>query len=192
MTKDEIKRILSQHKKQEATDSDLVRAAVLVPIFYRDDEPYLLFTLRSNKVTYHKGQISFPGGVHLQRDPTLLDTALRESYEEIGLKANDVEVLGELDDALTLFSGFAISPFVGVIPYPYPFKVNTEEIDEIFDIPISALKERDNFRIEYHVVGNRALPTYFYEYKGKVVWGATARIVNQLLGLLYPGCGAPV
>lgn len=76
--KDEIKQILSQYQKQEATEANLVRAAVLVPLFYRDGEYHLLFTQRSNKVTYHKEQVSFPGGVHTKDDPSLLDTAKRK------------------------------------------------------------------------------------------------------------------
>ena len=192
LAKEEIKQLLSQYQKQKAARTDLVRAAVLLPLFYRDEKCHLLFTQRSGKVTYHKGQVSFPGGVQANDDPSLLDTALRESYEEIGLKAKDAEILGELDDTVTLFSGFVISPFVALIPYPYPFKINSEEIDEIFDIPISALLEKDNLKVEYQIVGNRALPTYFYEYKGKIVWGATARIVIQLLELLAPRWKAPL
>lgn len=190
--KDEIKEILSKYQKQKATEANLVRAAVLVPLFYWDGKYHLLFTQRSNKVTYHKGQVSFPGGVHTKDDPSLLGTALRESYEEIGLKVEDVEILGELDDTVTLFSGFAISSFVAFIPYPYLFRVNQEEIDELFDIPLSVLSDKNNFRIEYQVVSGRVLPTYFYEYRGRVIWGATARITNQLVGLLFPGCGAPL
>lgn len=190
MTEEKIRQVLSQYKKCKA-NTNLVQAAVLVPLFYRDSELHLLFTRRSDKVTYHKGQISFPGGVHTQDDPTLLDTALRESYEEIGLQAKDIDILGELDDAVTLFSGFVISPFAALIPYPYSFRINAEEIAEIFYIPLSALQDKDNFRVEYQVVGNQVLPTYFYEYEGRVVWGATARIVNQLVELLFPGCGAP-
>lgn len=190
--KDEIKQILSQYQKQKVTETNLVRAAVLVPLFYWDGEYHLLFTQRSNKVTYHKGQVSFPGGVHTKDDPSLLGTALRESYEEIGLKVEDVEILGELDDTVTLFSGFAISSFVAFIPYPYLFRVNQEEIDELFDIPLSVLSDKNNFRIEYQVVSGRVLPTYFYEYRGRVIWGATARITNQLVGLLFPGWEAPL
>ncbi len=184
LRKDEIKQILSQYQKQRANREDLVPAAVLVPLFYRDEECHLLFTQRSSKVAHHKGQVSFPGGVKTKEDRSLLDTALRESYEEIGLQAKDVEILGELDDTVTLLTGFVISPFVALIPYPYPFRINSQEIEEIFDIPISTLLEKDNLRVEYRIVGNQALPNYFFEYKGRLVWGATARIVIQLLELL--------
>jgi len=191
LTEERIRQILSKHEKHKVTDANLVQAAVLVPLFYQGDELHLLFTQRGNKVTYHKGQISFPGGVHAPDDTTLLNTALRESYEEIGLALKDVDILGELDDAVTHFSGFAISPFVALIPYPYPFRINTEEIDEIFSIPLSVLRDKNNFRVEYEVIDNRLFPAYFYEHREKTVWGATARIVNQLMELLFPGCGAP-
>ncbi len=189
LTGERIRQVLSKYKKHKAS-TNLVQAAVLVPLFYQGNELYLLFTQRSDKVTYHKGQISFPGGVHAPDDTTLLDTALRESYEEIGLEPKDVDILGELDDAVTLLTSFAISPFVALIPYPYPFRICTEEIDEILSIPLSVLCGKNNFRVEYEVIDNSVLPAYFYEYKGKVLWGATARIVNQLIELLFPGCGA--
>jgi len=192
LTEEKIRQALSKFKKCKAADTNLVRAAVLVPLFYRDGEFHLLFTQRSSKVTYHKGQVSFPGGVHTKDDPSLLDTALRESYEEIGLEPKDVDILGELDDTVTIFSGFIISPFVALIPYPYPFKINAEEIDEVFDAPLSIFRNKDSCRVEYQVVDNEVLPTYFYEYKGRTVWGATARIVNQLIWLLCPECGAPL
>ncbi len=191
LTKAEIKQVFSHYQKQKATATNLVRAAVLVPLFYQDGEYYFLFTQRSGKVTYHKGQISFPGGVQANGAPSLLGTTLRESCEEIGLKAEDVEILGELNDTVTLFSGFVISPFVAFIPYPYPFEVNSEEIDEIFDISVSDLLKEDNLRVEYQIVGNRAVPTYFCGCKGKVIWGATARIVVELLELLSSGWKAP-
>lgn len=169
---------------------ELTEAAVLVPIFYKDGEYNILFTQRSDQVPHHKGQISFPGGARSEVDASLLDTALRESCEEIGLKASDAEVVGELDDTPTTTSSFNISPFVAFVPYPYNFALNPYEIDEIFSVPVSALLNQANRTTESYTFGNEVFVGYSYKYKGRVIWGATAQIVQQLLEVWQSVSGA--
>ena len=147
---------------------------MLIPLFYSQGQYHVIFTERSDEVGFHKGQVSFPGGTREPSDSSLLQTALRESEEEIGLKAKDVEILGELDDSLTLTSNYIISPFVALIPYPYPFKPDGREIREIFSVPLSFLMDEDNFERD----------SYAYKYEGHVIWGATARILKQFIDLL--------
>jgi 8-oxo-dGTP pyrophosphatase MutT (NUDIX family) len=115
------------------------RAAVLVPVYCKDGQYYILFTKRTDKVTNHKSEISFPGGAYQEGDPTLLDTALRECTEEIGLEAAAVEVLGELDVTATLTTNYIITPYVGLIGWPQPLKLDGREAEEIIEIPVSAL-----------------------------------------------------
>ena len=103
---DYLKHILSSRQKKTINDKGLKPAAVLVPLFYVGKELHILFTRRSNKVLYHKGQISFPGGRPHKIDPDFLHTALRESWEEIGLKSEDIQILGELDNTPTITTGF--------------------------------------------------------------------------------------
>ncbi len=129
---------------------------------------------------FHKGQVCFPGGTREPSDSSLLQTALRETEEEINLKAKDVEILGEFDDNLTLTSNYVISPFVALIPYPYPFKADGREIREIFSVPLSFLMDDANFERD----------SYAYKYKGHVIWGATARILKQFVDLLKSESGA--
>lgn len=179
--KEKIGQALSSRQKKNISDKRLAEAAVLVPIFCEGGEYHILFTQRSDRVAYHKGQVSFPGGARSEVDSGLLDTALRESWEEIGLKAKDVEILGELDDITTVTSGFIISPFVAFIPCPYEFTMNRDEIDEIFDVPVSVLLHKANWRQEHHVIGDGVVITYSCEYRGRVIWGATAGIVRQFL-----------
>ena len=180
-----LSQALSQRQKKGADEiGDRTRAAVLVPFYNTKGEYHILFTRRTNKVAYHKGQISFPGGAREAVDPTLLETALRESWEEIGLEANAVKVLGELDDVATVTSNFIISPFVVLITSPDEFRINREEAEEIILIPLSALHDRANFREETTDMDGTALPVYFYEYQGQVVWGATAMILKQLLDVI--------
>ena len=179
--KEKLRQALASRQKVRLSCSGLTESAVIVPIFRKGGEYHLLFTLRSEQVAHHKGQISFPGGARSEGDRSLLDTALRESWEEIGLKAEDAEILGELDDTPTTISSFHISPFVAFIPHPYEFKLNRYEIDEIFSIPVSVLLSKADKGEECYTFDNEVFISYTYEYQGKVIWGATARIVHQFL-----------
>jgi len=186
--KEALKRILASRQRLTLSDKKLTEAAVLIPIFCKDGEYHILFTQRSEKVRQHTGQISFPGGGRHKSDVTLQDTALRESREEIGLKVRDVEVVGELDDTPTTTSGFRISPFVSFIPYPYEFKLSHFEITEIFSVPISTLMNKVNKRKEFYTFGDKVFEGYSYEYEGRVIWGATAKILQQLLEVWKEAC----
>ena len=178
--KQKLRQLLSRREKQHIVDPSQVPAAVLVPIYYRDGQYHILFTRRTETVKTHKGQISFPGGVYEDKDGALVDTALRESAEEIGLAARDVEILGELDDTPSVASNYTITPFVGLIPWPYQFKLNEAETEEIIEAPIPTLLEKKRLqRIE--TLEGKELSSYFYNYKGTVIWGATARILTQFL-----------
>jgi 8-oxo-dGTP pyrophosphatase MutT (NUDIX family) len=178
--KQQIEEILRHRKTKKITGEDLKASAVLIPLFYNQGQYHVLFTERSDEVNFHKGQVCFPGGSREPSDSSLLQTALREIEEEIGLKAKDVEILGEFDDNVTLTSNYVISPFVAFIPHPYPFKVDSREIKEIFSVPLSFLMDEANFKPD----------SYTYEYEGHVIWGATARILRQFIDLLKSESGA--
>ena len=181
--KQRLKQALSQRQKLHLVDASRISSAVLIALFEKKGESHILFTKRTTKVKDHKGQISFPGGAYEERDRTLLNTALRESAEEIGLAAEAVELLGELDDMFTIGSGYIISPFVGAVPWPYSLKLDTFEVAEIIEVPISALLDRDYVLREAEIVDGKAVPSYSYHYQGNVIWGATARILNQFLDI---------
>jgi 8-oxo-dGTP pyrophosphatase MutT (NUDIX family) len=187
--KERLRQALASRQKMKLSGRGLTEAAVLVPIFCKDGEYHILFTQRSEQVPHHKGQISFPGGARSEDDPNLLDTALRESWEEIELEAKDAEILGELDDTPTTTSSFNISPFVAFIPYPYEFSLNRYEIDEIFSIPVSVLLNKANKKEECYTFGNEVFVDYSYEYEGKLIWGATAQIVQQFLEVWQSASG---
>ena len=182
--KEKLREALSQRQKRHIVDPSRTPSAVLIPVYHRDGEYYLLFTKRSETVKNHKGQISFPGGTYEDGDGFLLNTALRESVEEIGLRASDVEVVGELDDTVARVSNYIISPFVGFIPWPYRFKVDGREIERIIEVPISALLDKNCLREETSVEDGETVGQYFYHYRGDVIWGATARILTQFLDIL--------
>jgi len=178
---EKLRQALALRLKTSLSGRGLTEAAVLIPIFCKDGEHHILFTQRSDQVPHHKGQISFPGGARSEVDVSLLDTALRESWEEIGLEAKDAEILGELDDTPTTTSSFNISPFVAFIPYPYQFTLNPYEINEIFSVPVSGLLYEAKRGEERYTFGDEVFVGYSYEYEGRVIWGATAHIVRQLL-----------
>ena len=179
-----IRKALATHKKNYIQCNARIKSAVLMPLFEKGGEYHMLFTQRSNEVGYHKGQVSFPGGTYSEDDSSLLDTALRESWEEIGLKPEDTVIIGELDDIPTTTSIFIISPYVGIIPYPYVFIPNPTEIVDIFEVPLSVLADDRNLRQEYEISNGKPMPVYFYHYKDRIIWGATARIVKQFMDIV--------
>ncbi len=180
--KERLRQLLAQRQKQHIIDASRAPAAVLVPIYCREGQYYILFTLRTDRVSTHKGQISFPGGACDEGDRTPADTALRECAEEIGLARQHAEILGELDDVCSLTSNYVISPFVALIPYPYQFKLNEEETNKIIEVPISALL-KNGCRHGTEIIDGKAVTSYFCHYEGNVIWGATARILNQFLSI---------
>lgn len=175
--------LLSQRQKQQIVDASRVSAAVMVPIYFKQGQYYILFTKRTETVKEHKGQISFPGGTREQGDRTLLDTALRECTEETGLRTEDAEVLGELDDEVTTTSNYIVSPFVAVIPWPYQFNINEEEVAEIIEVPISALLDKNCLQQDAELLDGKVVDSYAYHYQGRIIWGATARILNRFLDI---------
>lgn len=179
--KERLRQVLSRRQKRYIVDPDRIPAAVLLPIYYKQDEYYILFIKRTEKVAKHKGEISFPGGVYEEKDKTLVATALRECAEEIDLMADDVEILGELDDEVSLATNYIISTFVALVPWPYQFKADGEETEEIIEAPISALLDKGCCRQE--ILDGETVTSYFYNYQGRIIWGATARILNQFLNI---------
>jgi len=180
---DQISKILSSRKRRVIEHPPFSHAAVLVPLFKKDEDCHLLFTKRSDYVKYHKGEISFPGGVVDEEDLELISTALREAHEEIGLKKSDVQIIGILDDIVTT-TEFIVTPIVGLFPYPYPFKVSEVEIAELIEVPLSSLLHEECFSEQEIVRGGQKEVIYAYQYEKHLIWGATARILKQFLDLI--------
>jgi len=164
--------------------SDLVSAAVLVPVTDRDG-PHLVFTKKTSGVPHHKGQFSFPGGVVETGDGSRVETALREAWEEIRLPAEAVEVLGLLDDTPTRATNFVITPVVGIVRDPVVFKPDGREIERVIEVPLATLRDPAIFRTELWERDGEPHPVLFYQVSAEdLVWGATARILSQFLALL--------
>jgi 8-oxo-dGTP pyrophosphatase MutT (NUDIX family) len=178
-----MKKMLSSRKRRVIEHPPFSHAAVLVPLFQKEEECHLLFTKRSDEVKYHKGEISFPGGVVDEEDRELINTALREAHEEIGLKESDIQVIGLLDDIVTI-TEFIVTPIVGLFPYPYPFKVSEVEIAELIEVPLSFLLNKECLSERTILRGGQNEVVYAYQYREHIIWGATARILNQFLDLI--------
>jgi 8-oxo-dGTP pyrophosphatase MutT (NUDIX family) len=178
--------ILEARRPRQETPPGYRRAAVLLPLYETSAGPYLVLTKRTDRVPTHKGQISFPGGGFHETDGDLLTTALRESAEEIGLQPQDVAVAGVLDDAATAASAHVVRPFVGFIPYPYPFHLDSFEIEALIHLPLGPLLDGNRFREEIWDQGGHPHSVFFYDHAGQTIWGLTARILKQFVEVVGP------
>lgn len=159
-------------------------AAVLMPLFVDEDGWHLLLTRRTDHVETHKGQVSFPGGARDPEDGDLVQTALREAWEEVGLAPQDVQVLGCLPP-MALVSHFVVTPVAGMIPWPYPLKLSRDEVSRVFSIPLDWLADPANrYTLEHDHEGQRWPVLYYQPYDGEVLWGASAYMTSQLLHLI--------
>lgn len=175
---------LSNRTPRTIDDPGLKPSAVLLLLYPKDGEYRILFNKRTQDVEFNKGEICFPGGVKDPDDPDLKATALRETDEEMGIRPEDVSILGELDDSTTR-AGFVIHPFVGTIPYPYQFRPSAVEVAEVLEVPLSSLLDSRNTRDEVRVAPDgRLIPTKSYAYGHHLIYGATARILRQFLDLI--------
>ena len=165
--------------KQSDPKSDLPKAAVLIALT-DEENPEVIYTLRSNKVSSHQGEVSFPGGMQEESDTSLIMTALRESEEEIGLPQNYVKILGSLDTMVSRFN-VSVTPFVGVIPGDVELNTSSEEIEACFRVPLSFLLKDKRYRNDEV---NRNGETFYmpaYKYSSYVIWGLTAMITVNFL-----------
>jgi len=161
-------------------------AAVLIPLAWWQEQWNLVFTRRTEMVEHHKGQVSFPGGACDDGETTPEQTALREAEEEIGLKPEDVRVLGRLNDVVTI-TNYRVTPVVGVALWPYPFRPAAAEVSRVFTIPLPWLAGRENWE-EQSISSERSprpFPViHYHPYDGEILWGASARMTLNFLSVL--------
>ncbi len=185
---DQIRARLDAFTPSYIDEPSLPKAAVLLPLYDNGDETHVLFTRRSELVEHHKGQISFPGGAFDATDPDLAFTAVRETWEEIGVAIDHIELLGQLDEMITI-SNFLVRPFVGRItePGPYAFVHSEIEVAEIIEVPLPHLLDDLNVVAEPRTYQGREITAYSYRFHDHLIWGATARMLKQFLDLVGPG-----
>jgi len=171
----------------ELLSADAREAAVLVPFLRIEDAWHILYIRRANYPgDRHSGQVAFAGGQRDDVDDDLLATALREAQEEVGIVADDVEVLGYINHHHTI-SEFQVRPYVGVMPWPYQLELDDVEVARAFTMPLNWLAQASNYRTEerQHPDSNRPWPVVYYDlYDGEMLWGATARMTLSLIDVL--------
>lgn len=188
VTIEQIRAFFSTYRPKEQRAPHLKRAAVLMPVFHKNNALHVLLTKRTESVEHHKGQISFPGGVVNERDADSVTTALRETEEEIGLARNAVDVLGVFDDYSTP-SGYSITPVVGFVASLPRLAPSSHEVAEIFDVPLSFFLDERNERIVPVMRERKWRDVYFYNYGQYEVWGVTAAILRSFLTALMSAVG---
>jgi 8-oxo-dGTP pyrophosphatase MutT (NUDIX family) len=181
-----IKQTLNQRKQKSFIykKGPSTPAAVLIPLFFKDNQAHILFTKRTTKVATHKGQISFPGGKKDDSDQDHLFTALRETEEEVGIKTKDVAIFGQTDIFLTN-TDFLVTPFVGSYPSPYPYNVSTDEIDRLIEVPLLHLLKDDIFRIQEISRHGYNWKVHYYNFNGDVIWGVTGFLLSNFLSIIF-------
>ncbi len=180
---EELRRRLASREPKAIPGSKARPAAVLIPLILDSEGYKLLLTRRASILRRQPGDISFPGGAIDATDQTPLDAALRESEEEVGLKPSHVKVLGQMDERETV-TGFRITPFVGAVGGPYPFRTN-HEVAELIFAPLTLLLRSGAYRIEHRRRDSGALlEVYHFLYQDYDIWGITGRLIKELLDLL--------
>lgn len=180
---DLIRRILSENPHKVVKDPSLTPAGVTLLLYPKDGHHCVLLQKRSDQVEHHKGEISFPGGMKDESDVDLRHTALREAHEEMGILPEDVELLGQVDDVSTI-SNFVVSTFVGTIPYPYKFTTSEVEVAEVLEVPLTNLMDPANRRDDVRLVNGKLNYAPAFAHDGHIIFGATAKILDQFLALL--------
>jgi 8-oxo-dGTP pyrophosphatase MutT (NUDIX family) len=181
--KERIRAALAAHARVPMAPGP-VPAAVLLPLFLKEGEYHVLFTKRTEHLNHHRGEISFPGGGCQPDDEDSLATALRETWEEVGISPEDVEVLGVLDDFYSIHN-YLVTPYVGIFPAGYQLRPNAWEIERLIEVPLAHLLRPEIFRVEDWNWKGRVHPVYFYTCGDDEVWGLTAAILKQFLDLVF-------
>lgn len=179
---DKIESGLGEISTNQSPVPDVTRAAVLVAVT-RGSSPEILLTRRAAHLNSHGFQVAFPGGKWEMGDADLTETALRESWEEVGLDPKLVDIKGSLPKRMSRW-GVEVYPFVGVVPESLDIKANPEEIDEIFMAPLAFFVDEKPARIDKFERQGTRLEVPVWHYREFEIWGLTALIIKDLLNVL--------
>ncbi len=168
--------------------SNQPQAGVLIALTDHPSDPEVVLTKRAARLSTHSGEIAFPGGKHDETDRDLLHTALREAEEEVGLPPDKVEIVGPLGQVMSKH-GLKVTPWVGIIPQGLLLEPNPDELDEIFNVPLSFFMQDERYCTDEIRFKGKTMYVPAWEYEGHIIWGLTA---YMLVELLNEGCGAGI
>ncbi|GGF56967.1 CoA pyrophosphatase [Alteromonas lipolytica] len=157
-------------------------AGVLVPLIDRPEGLSVLLTQRALHLAHHPGQISFPGGKQEEQDKDLIDTALREAWEEINLPRQNCNVIGLLPEHRTI-TGFCITAVVAIVDPDFTLQYDTNEVSDAFEVPLAFLLDTNNYVTEHFHRGTLVNPVHFIPWHNRMIWGATAAILRNLASI---------
>ncbi len=181
---DALRKVLTAREPAAEPTDGSRPAGVLVPLQYHDGRWHVILNVRSETVGEHKGEIAFPGGSLEPADADMTACALRETWEEMGVRPEDVDVLGPLDAVLTR-TNFLVWPTVGLVPHPYAFALNAREVAAVIEAPVDELLDPSAARHEARIMPDgTVLKRVAYVSGEHVILGATAWILAQLLDLI--------
>ena len=181
---DDLRTSLASSPDPEADTTNLTPSAILLPILPGPSGDQILFVQRPKSMSNHPGEIAFPGGRVDPEDSGPTETATRELKEELGIRPHQVEILGHLLPQQTFTSGFIIYPVVGRLDRKTLRTPNPEEVDEVLEIPIDDLLRPDSQRWSRFDLPEGTIQSPYYPWEGRTIWGATGRILADLLNLL--------
>ncbi len=165
------------------SDEKLPQAAVLILINGHENEYSIIFTERSKRLPSHAGEVSFPGGKKEDEDRDLIETALRETYEEIGIESNSIRILGCLDPQESRF-GISVTPYIGYASEDLKFKKDPKEVETIFTVPLNYLKKNPLITNKITNASGETFETPVINYENHKIWGLTLGFTLQFLELL--------
>ncbi len=188
---EEVERLLAASPiRRRPPDAGQKAAAVLVPLYVAAGTLWVVLTRRSDSLADHGGQYAFPGGARESGDEDEVATALREAGEELGIDPSVIVVLGQLDDVRTP-SGWVISPIVGALPHPLELSPSGDEVQAVVRVPFAYLANPEVVESEEVIVGGETISSPVFHYRSQRIWGATARIVSDLVARLTSSSEGP-
>jgi len=162
---------------------DLQPAGVLIPVLQRPGQLSVLLTQRSAELKHHAGQVSFPGGRMEDADKDVVQAALRETHEEVGIPPHAITVIGYLNPMPTV-TGYAVTPVIGVVSGDAPLRLDRTEVEYAFEVPLTFLLDERNQRASEREYQGRTIPSIEFHYESEHIWGATAHMVIELRNLI--------
>lgn len=181
-----IKEKLSAREKRSISFPGYKKSAVMMLFMEKNGSPHVILTLRTDKVSTHKGQVSFPGGGYDSSDRSFLDTALRETMEEIGVRPEQIDVLGEFDEYISIM-GYHVYVFAGSLNCTPEYVICRDEIEEMLEVPFSLFYDEAFTKCEKINHQGRDYDVYYYDYGHATIWGLTARILTDFSRKMFKG-----